>query len=97
MLTIINHCYIWHKNIDPCHFWQPLVGVLQEKTFTRIGDTALKTSDFRLVAATQRNLQEMIATGLFRKDLYYELLPPVLTRSGERAPVWVEFRASAGV
>ena len=76
MLTIINHCHIWHKNIDPCHFWQPLVGVLQEKTFTRIGDTALKTSDFRLVAATHRNLQEMIATGLFREDLYYELLPP---------------------
>jgi DNA-binding NtrC family response regulator len=66
-----------------------LLRVLQEKTFTRVGDTALKTSDFRLVAATHRNLQEMIASGLFREDLYYRIagalisMPPLRERRSD--------------
>jgi DNA-binding NtrC family response regulator len=66
-----------------------LLRVLQEKTFTRVGDATLKTSHFRLVAATHRNLQEMIASGLFREDLYYRIagaiiaMPPLRDRRSD--------------
>jgi transcriptional regulator with GAF, ATPase, and Fis domain len=59
---------------------------IQEKTMTRIGGTQNITSDFRLVAATNRNLAEEVAAGRFREDLYYRLnvipvtLPPLRER-----------------
>ena len=55
-----------------------LLRVLQEKTFSRVGDATLRTSDFRLVAATNKNLQEMIAAGQFREDLYYRIAGAVI-------------------
>ena len=50
-----------------------LLRVLQERTFERIGGTKLYTADVRVVAATHRNLEEMIKEGKFREDLYYRL------------------------
>ena len=63
-----------------------LLRVLQDKEFQRVGGTELIYSDFRLVAATNRNLKERIQQGLFREDLYYRLnvisvhLPPLRER-----------------
>jgi DNA-binding NtrC family response regulator len=50
-----------------------LLRVLQTRTFTRLGDTAPRTSTFRLVSATNRDLPAMIAAGTFREDLYYRI------------------------
>ena len=50
-----------------------LLRVLQEKTFSRIGGHQSITSDFRLVAATNRNLVDEVNQGNFREDLFYRI------------------------
>jgi transcriptional regulator with PAS, ATPase and Fis domain len=50
-----------------------LLRVLQEKQFERIGGTKTIVSDFRVVAATNRDLEEDVKQGKFREDLYYRL------------------------
>lgn len=50
-----------------------LLRVIQEKVCTRIGGKDPIKIDFRLITATNRNLQEMVDQALFRKDLYYRL------------------------
>lgn len=63
--------------------------VLQEKTFRSVGDSKEQSSDFRLIAATNRNLDEMAENGTFRKDLLYRIktmmihLPPLKERNGD--------------
>jgi sigma-54 specific flagellar transcriptional regulator A len=63
-----------------------LLRVLQEKTFERVGGNKEFTADVRIVAATHRNLEELIKAGKFREDLYYRLnvfpieMPPLRAR-----------------
>ncbi|WPD23570.1 MAG: sigma 54-interacting transcriptional regulator [Candidatus Electrothrix aestuarii] len=63
-----------------------LLNVIQERCFQRLGGTELIKSDIRLVAATNRNLEEAVLEGVFREDLYYRLnvfpvhLPPLRER-----------------
>jgi len=63
-----------------------LLRVLQERVIERVGGTETLAVDFRLVAATNKNLQEEIVAGRFREDLFYRLnvvnihLPPMRER-----------------
>ena len=66
-----------------------LMRVLQERQFERVGGTATLTADVRLVAATNRDLEQTVADGRFRDDLYYRLavfrihLPPLRERGND--------------
>lgn len=63
--------------------------VLETKEFRRLGGTKLIKVDTRIVAATNRNLEEAVKQGLFREDLYYRLnvvpirLPPLRERADD--------------
>ena len=50
-----------------------LLRVLQERTFERVGSSKLQQADVRVIAATHKNLEQMILDGEFREDLYYRL------------------------
>jgi transcriptional regulator with GAF, ATPase, and Fis domain len=73
-----------------------LLRVLQEGTFTPVGATEQRKVDVRIVAATNRNLKEMVEQGTFREDLYYRLnvinirVPPLRERK-EDIPYLVDF------
>ena len=72
-----------------------LLRVLQEKEFERIGGNETITSDVRLVAATNRDLEKAMKEGMFREDLYYRLnvvtiaIPPLRERK-EDIPALIE-------
>ena len=50
-----------------------LLRVLQERTFERVGSNKTQNADVRIIAATHKNLEQMIETGSFREDLFYRL------------------------
>ncbi len=50
-----------------------LLRVLQEKEFSKVGDTKIRYTNVRIIAATNRELKKMIEEGKFREDLYYRL------------------------
>ena len=70
-------------NSLPINVQGKLVRTLEEKSIQRIGSTKTKKVDFRLIAATKRNLQKLVEQGKFREDLYYRIqvipltIPPV--------------------
>jgi DNA-binding NtrC family response regulator len=63
-----------------------LLRVLEDRVFYRVGGTQPLEADFRVIAATNRNLKKAIATGAFREDLFYRLnviafaMPPLRDR-----------------
>jgi transcriptional regulator with PAS, ATPase and Fis domain len=66
-----------------------LLRVIQEREFIPVGGTEKKKIDVRIIAATNRNLQDMIKGGMFREDLFYRLhiipiyLPPLRERKSD--------------
>jgi DNA-binding NtrC family response regulator len=66
-----------------------LLRFLGERTFERLGSSKTLTADVRLVAATNKNLTELVRAGTFREDLYFRLkvvqivLPPLRERRGD--------------
>jgi DNA-binding NtrC family response regulator len=68
-----------------------LLRVIQEKEVTRIGSSKTLKLDTRIIAASNRNLEELVSAGKFREDLYYRLnvvsieLPPLYERKEDTA------------
>ena len=70
-----------------------LLRVVQEKTYKRVGGNVWQNTDFRLVSATNRDLEQMVSRGQFRLDLYHRLsgwvfrLPPLRERREDILPL----------
>jgi Nif-specific regulatory protein len=80
----------------PINLQPKILRVLQEKEFERVGGEKTIKVDVRLIAATSRNLEELVARGGFREDLFYRLnvvpifMPPLRERK-EDIPLLVDF------
>ncbi len=75
-----------------------LLRVLEESQITRVGDNKTIKVNVRLISATNRPLEEMVESGVFRNDLYFRLkvvtveLPPLRTRREDVIPLMDHFR-----
>ncbi|MDQ3473317.1 MAG: sigma-54 dependent transcriptional regulator [Acidobacteriota bacterium] len=78
-----------------------LLRVLQERSFERVGGTKTMTVDIRLIAASNRDLEQEVEAGRFRRDLFYRLnvvplvLPPLRTRPEDILVLAAHFVAKA--
>jgi two-component system response regulator AtoC len=92
-----NHGTIFLDEISEMHpsLQAKLLQVLQDGEFSRLGSESDVRVDTRIIAATNRNLEEAVAEGVFREDLYYRLnvvtvqLPPLRDRR-DAIPLLVE-------
>ena len=98
-LELARHGTVFLDEIGdlPLAMQPKLLRVIEDKEFERIGGTALIRSDFRLIAATNQNLEEMLADRRFRKDLFYRLnviplhIPPLRERREDILPLAKHF------
>ena len=80
-----------------------LLRILQDGTFERVGGQRSHSVDVRVVAATHRNLREMVARGTFREDLWYRIgvfpieLPPLRARREDIPALAAHFALRAGM
>jgi PAS domain S-box-containing protein len=98
MLEIANHGTVFLDEIGtlPISLQVKLLRVLQGQEIMRVGGTAPRKIDVRIIAATNRDLAEMVASGEFRLDLYYRLnvvpvfVPPLRDRK-EDIPALIQY------
>lgn len=70
-----------------------LLRIVQDRLFERVGESKTRSTDVRIVAATNASLLERVADGLFREDLYWRLkvvevrIPPLRERPSDLAPL----------
>jgi transcriptional regulator with GAF, ATPase, and Fis domain len=85
----------------PLSLQAQLLRGVQEHTYKRVGSNTWRTTDFRLVCATNRDLREEEARGQFRRDLYYRIaawtfkLPPLRERAEDIIPLARHFMQQA--
>ncbi|MGB5161432.1 MAG: sigma-54 dependent transcriptional regulator [Thermoanaerobaculia bacterium] len=86
----------------PVHLQVKLLRVLQERTFERVGESESRTSDARVIAATNKDLRQAILDDSFREDLYYRLrvvpieVPPLRKRREDIEPLARSLLARVG-
>lgn len=99
LIELANHGTLFLDEICdlPLHMQVKLLKVIQEKKVMRVGSVTEKIVDFRLIAATNKNIQKMIESGSFREDLYYRLnvlsfiIPPLRERKEDIFPLVSHF------
>lgn len=81
----------------PIYMQPKLLRVMEEKEIERIGGKSPIKVDFRLISASNQNLEELVEKGLFRKDLFYRLnvirlhIPPLRERQEDILPIAEDF------
>ena len=77
----------------PANLQPKLLRFLQDREYERVGDYTTRKADVRIIAATNRNLDEAVKEGRFREDLFYRLnviqiqIPPLHERSEDITPL----------
>lgn len=98
-IELANHGTLFLDEIGelPAHIQSKLLQLIQEKTIERLSGTRRIELDFRLLVATNRNLEEAVQRGLFRSDLFYRLnvirihIPPLRQRPEDILPLAHQF------
>ncbi|KAA3608642.1 MAG: GAF domain-containing protein [Planctomycetota bacterium] len=86
----------------PLELQGKLLRVLQEGQYSRVGEDRVRTSNVRILAATNRDLQQEVKAGRFRQDLYYRLsvfpisIPPLRERKEDIIPLAIHFLEQLG-
>lgn len=81
----------------PINLQVKVLRAIQEKKILKVGGTKEEAVDFRLITATNRNLEELVKQGAFRQDLYYRLkvipieIPPLRDRKDDILPLSLHF------
>jgi PAS domain S-box-containing protein len=96
---LANHGTVFLDEIGdlPLEMQPKLLRVVEEKEFERVGGTRVIRADFRVIAATNQNLEVMLGDGRFRKDLFYRLnviplhIPPLRERRDDIIPLSLHF------
>ncbi|MCI9597798.1 MAG: sigma 54-interacting transcriptional regulator [Firmicutes bacterium] len=99
LIELANHGTLFIDEIGelPLRLQTKLLTVIQDKAFYRIGGNAPIPLDIRIITATNRNLEEMVAAHEFREDLYYRLsvvpimIPPLRERADDIYPLIIHF------
>jgi PAS domain S-box-containing protein len=96
---IANHGTVFLDEIGdlPLEMQPKLLRAVEEKEFERVGGTRMIRADFRVIAATNQSLEDMLFDGRFRKDLFYRLnviplhIPPLRERRDDIIPLSLHF------
>lgn len=100
-IELANHGTLFLDEIGelPPHIQSKLLQLIQDKTIERLSGNQKIELDFRLIVATNRNLEDEVRRGLFRSDLFYRLnvirlhIPPLRQRKDDILPLAHQFLA----